>query len=102
MIKYITRHVPSSLNITTDNEFHALGLKEGITYALSNLLHECDIIMRLPPIIEKECINKDDKIYKYKVRSRFTVKSKEDFAEKGKWINIHSHLYEEVKEIKNE
>ena len=86
----IKRSVHSSLVVTSSNSDYAEGVKDGIIYTLSNLLHECDVIMRVMPYIEYFEGDTD-----YKVRSRFSVREKAPGTMRGKWIKDFSAYYEE-------
>ena len=95
-MKFIKRSVPQTLNVLCPSLEHAEGVKNGVMYALSNLLQECDIIMRKAPEIEampKE--NEEEEPTQYRVRARFTVKEKPQGSEKGRWIDTNRAFYEE-------
>ena len=85
----IKRSVPTTLLVRCPNADYAEGVKDGIVYTLECLLHECDVILRCSPTV----IHDQDQ--QYRVRARFTVRSKQEGKAKGEWIKINSAYYEE-------
>ena len=86
----IKRSVNSTLNVSCRNADYAEGVKDGVVYTLSNLLHECDVVIRDMPYVEYYESNND-----YKVRARFSVREKPKGMERGRWIKDFSAYYEE-------
>jgi hypothetical protein len=85
----IKRSVHSTLNVNCSDSSYAEGVKDGIIFALSNLLHECDVVMRVMPTIEE--LEEGN----YRVRARFTAREKSSGTERGRWIRSFSSYYEE-------
>jgi hypothetical protein len=86
------RSVPSTILIRCQDLQYAEGLKDGIVCALENLMHECDIIMRLMPTVE---IYSQKENLQYCVRARFSVREKLPHKEEGEWIEISEAYYEQ-------
>lgn len=85
----IKRSIPATLSVRCEDIQYASGVHDGIIYTLQSLQHECDIIMRLMPAIEK--YGEEE----YRVRSRFTAREKRPGKLKGEWIKIERAFYEE-------
>ena len=92
------RSVPSTILIRCQDRQYAEGVKDGIVYALQNLTHECDIIMRLMPIVEPYS---QEKNFEYCVRARFSAREKLPHKEKGDWIKTSKAYYEQEPKEKN-
>ena len=88
----IKRSVHSTLNVSCRNADYAEGVKDGVIYTLSNLLHECDVVIRVMPYVEHY---ESDENYDYRVRARFSVREKRQGTERGRWIKDFSAYYEE-------
>jgi hypothetical protein len=99
----IKRSIPSTLKIQCEDVVYAEGVKDGVIWALENLLHECDIIMRMMPTVEAienqkekaDALQEDDAVKVYSVRARFTVREKHPSKPRGEWIKTFSAFYEE-------
>lgn len=93
----IKRSIPNTLSVFCETHEYAEGVKDGIMYTLECLRHECDIILRVSPTVEKITIDEadKDKLQQYKVRARFTAREKRAGKEKGDWIKINRAYYEE-------
>jgi hypothetical protein len=87
----IKRSIPMAVFISCPTEDYAQGVKDGIMATLSSLMHECDVIVRVSPYIEK--MREGDNIWF--VRARFTAREKVKGREKGDWIKINRNYYEE-------
>lgn len=95
-MKLIKRSIPQTLFVLCPNLDHANGVKNGIMYALSNLLQECDIIMRKAPEIETVAKENEEEPTQYFVRARFTAKEKRpNLGIGGRWIDTNRSFYEE-------
>lgn len=93
----IKRSVPVTLSVRCETSEYAQGVKDGIIYTLECLLHECDVIMRISPYIDRLTEEKkdDDSIQQYRVRARFTVREKSSGKSRGEWIKTNHGYYEE-------
>lgn len=91
----IKRSVPTTLLVRCPNADYAEGVKDGIVYTLECLLHECDVILRLSPTVIPVDKEDDSQDQQYRVRARFTARSKQEGKPKGEWIKINSAFYEE-------
>lgn len=91
----IKRSVPATLLVRCPNADYAEGVKDGIVYTLECLLHECDVILRLSPTVVPVDKEDDSQDQQYRVRARFTARSKQEGKSKGEWIKINSAFYEE-------
>ena len=97
-VSVLKRSVPSTLLVRCQDHQHAEGVRAGVVYALQNLVHECDIIVRLMPVVEEE--EEEEEGLHYRVRARFTVREKPSHKEKGEWINLSETYYEQEIPIK--
>lgn len=93
----IKRSIPVTLSVRCETSEYAQGVKDGIIYTLECLLHECDVIMRISPYIDRLTEEKpdDDSIQQYRVRARFTVREKSSGKSRGEWIKTNHAYYEE-------
>ena len=93
----IKRSIPTTFSAFCEDANYAQGMKDGITHTLECLLHECDVIMRISPYVVQLTTEEpdNDKIHKYQVRARFTVREKRPGKTQGAWIKIDRAFYEE-------
>jgi hypothetical protein len=84
-----TTHVPASLVIHCHTEEQAKHIAHAVKCTLENLLHECDVIMRVPPTIHETERDPSDPVRPlFYVRARFTAKPKPPQAPSGQIIMV--------------